>query len=78
MKIIVLAKPNKKKTKITKIDESVFEVWITEPATENKANNAIIKALSKHFKVPKTSVEIIKGERGKQKVIEINSFNSQD
>lgn len=71
MKLVVTAKPNKKEEKVIKIEDDVFEVWVTAPATENKANKAIITLLSKHFKVSKQNVEIAKGERSKQKIIEI-------
>ncbi len=48
-----------------------FKVWVKEPAKEGKANQAVIKALAKYFSVPKSSVNIVSGAGGKQKIIEI-------
>lgn len=50
-----------------------FEVYTTAPANEDKANKAVIKLLSKHLKVPKSQIIIIKGTKGKIKTLEILS-----
>ncbi|NMB69748.1 DUF167 domain-containing protein, partial [candidate division WWE3 bacterium] len=42
-----------------------------EPAKENKANYAIIKIVAQHYKVPKTSVKLLSGEKNKNKILSI-------
>ncbi len=42
---------------------------VTAPPVENKANKAVIEYLSKYFKIPKTSISVIKGETSKEKTI---------
>ena len=71
MKLVVTAKPKSKKAYVKKIDEKNFIVSVHEPAGENKANEAIVKALADYFKIPPYQVQIISGYIGKQKIIEI-------
>ena len=42
---------------------------VTAPPVENKANKAVIEYLSKYFKIPKTSITVLKGETSKEKTI---------
>lgn len=60
--------PNSSKNDIILEDEFV-KVKITAQPIENKANKALIEYLSKTFKVPKTSIEIVKGETSKDKTL---------
>jgi uncharacterized protein (TIGR00251 family) len=60
--------PNAKKNEIIK-DESGIKIKITAQPVEGKANKALIEFLSKTFKVPKTSVEIVKGDTSKEKTV---------
>lgn len=60
--------PNAKKNEIIK-DESGIKIKITAQPVEGKANKALIEFLSKTYKVPKTSVEIVKGDTSKEKTV---------
>ncbi|MBQ7040474.1 DUF167 domain-containing protein [Candidatus Saccharibacteria bacterium] len=46
-------------------------VKTTKHPVKNEANQAVIKALSKHFHTGKTNIRILKGETSKTKLIEI-------
>lgn len=60
--------PNSSKNDIILEDEFI-KVKVTAQPIENKANKALIEFFSKTFKVPKTSIEIIKGDTSKEKTI---------
>ena len=60
--------PNTSKNGIVLEDEFV-KVKITAQPIEGKANKALVEFLSKEFKVPKTSIEIVKGETTKEKTV---------
>lgn len=60
--------PNSSKNDIILEDEFV-KVKITAQPIEGKANKALIEFLSKRFKIPKTSIEIVKGETNKEKTL---------
>jgi uncharacterized protein (TIGR00251 family) len=71
MKIFVRVKVKSKQETVEKIDASHFKVFVKAPAKEGKANQAVIKALSKHFKVPQSQIEIISGQASRQKIVDI-------
>ena len=60
--------PNSSKNDIVLEDEFV-KIKITAQPIEGKANKALIEFLSKKFKIPKTSIEIVKGETSKEKTL---------
>lgn len=60
--------PNASKNEIIKTDDGV-KVKITAQPVEGKANKALIEFLSKHFKIPKSSIEILRGETSKEKTL---------
>ncbi len=71
MKISVKVKPGSKKEGVTKVDDSHWIVSVKEPPVEGKANEAIIRLLSDYLHIPKSHIQILKGGRSKNKVIEI-------
>ena len=60
--------PNSSKNDII-LEEGFIKVKITAQPIENKANKALIEYLSKQFKIPKTNIEIIKGDTSKEKTL---------
>lgn len=60
--------PNSSKNDLI-IEDEFIKVKVTAQPIENKANKALIEFLSKRFKVPKTSIEIVKGETSKEKTL---------
>ena len=60
--------PNSKRNEIIKTDAEV-KIKITAQPIDGKANKALIEYLSKEFKIPKTSIQILKGETSKEKTI---------
>lgn len=51
-----------------------LKVYLTAPAIEGKANNLLIEVLSGHFKVNKSSISIIRGEKSRHKLVKINGL----
>ena len=60
--------PNSSKNDLI-IEDEFIKVKVTAQPIENKANKAVIEYLSKLFKIPKTSITIIKGETSKDKTL---------
>ncbi|MCF7834268.1 MAG: DUF167 domain-containing protein [Candidatus Pacebacteria bacterium] len=61
--------------KSTPQDKDIEEYLVSVKAlpVKNKANEEIFKILSKYFKVPKSNIKILRGEKNKQKTIEITN-----
>jgi len=63
--------PNAKKEEITK-EGDLYKVKVSAPAVDGKANKAVIEALADFFKVKKSKVKILNGEKSRGKLIRIN------
>ena len=64
--------PNSSKNEIILEDEFI-KVKVTAQPIENKANKALIEFLSKQFKIPKTKIQILKGDTSKEKTVLLNT-----
>jgi len=71
MKIHVIVKPNSPKTEVIFVRDGQFRVLVTAPPSHNQANEAVIAALAKHFRIAKSLITIVRGARTKSKTIEI-------
>lgn len=71
MKIFIHAKPNAREEKVKKIDPTNFIVAVKEPPRQGRANQAIIKLLSKYLDITQSRIKITKGWGSKEKIIEI-------
>lgn len=74
MRITVYVKPNSKKGPLVEEVPDGFIVYVREVAAEGKANEAVIKAIAKHYGIPKTRVRVVRGETSRHKTIEIASL----
>ena len=68
MKIKVKLHPDSSQEKIEKKEENRYEIWLKEKPIDNKANEKLIKILSKHFK-RKVSIKSVFTSR--EKIVEI-------
>jgi len=62
--------PNAKQNKMVET-EGGTKVYLTAPPVEGKANQALIEFLSEHYHVKRSRIKIVRGEKSRQKVIEI-------
>ncbi len=72
MLIEVRVKPGSSKGPLIERDGEVFTVYIREIAVDGAANNALIKLLADYFEVPKSSVSIKRGHKGRIKILELD------
>lgn len=61
--------PKSGREEIIKISENSYKVYLKKPADDNKANIELIKLLRKHFK---KNINIIKGLKSRDKIIEVS------
>ena len=71
MRVQVRVIPRARQEAIEKMSNGTLRVKVTEPAEGGRANAAVIEALDEHFNVPKRCVTILRGQTGRQKLIEI-------
>jgi len=70
MRLNIKVTPNTKKTEITE-SGGLLKIKLTTPPIQGKANQELIKVLSKYFKVSKSKVIIITGDKSRNKIVEI-------
>ena len=63
--------PRARQNKVEQTAPDTFRVHTTAAPADGAANDAVIKMLSKHLGVPKTSIKIIRGATSRDKVIEL-------
>ena len=57
--------------------EQPIKLKVTAQPIENKANKAVVEYLSKFFKIPKTSIIVLRGETSKEKTILLKTIDAE-
>ncbi len=57
-----------------KDEGGLVKVYLTAPPLDGRANEALVKFLGRHFDVRISSIEIIKGLKSRNKVINIKDL----
>ena len=71
MKIIINVKPNSFEDSVEKKEDGTFVVRVKERAQDGKANEKVIRLLSRYFGVSVSEVKI-KNFKSRRKVVEID------
>ena len=71
MAYTVRVKPGSRQEKIIETAPGELTVYLRAKAHDGEANEALIKALSKNFNIPKTSIAITRGAKSRHKQIDI-------
>lgn len=69
--ISVRVKPGAKVEKVVSEDSGTYTVYVHARAHDGEANKAVVEILAKYFRAPKTSIRLVRGEKGRDKVFEI-------
>lgn len=65
----VRVQPKASRAQVEGVREGVLRVRLTAPPADGAANEQLLEVLSKHFKVPKSSMEIIRGLSSRNKLV---------
>ena len=60
---------------IIKIDRDTVRVYLNSPPVDGKANDECIRLFSKKLKIPRSAISIVRGEKGKRKLLEIQGMS---
>ena len=78
MMIKVRVIPNAKRNEVVSRIGSILRVKVSAPAIEGKANDELCLFLAEFFEVKRSMVYLRKGERGREKTIEICGRSEED
>jgi uncharacterized protein len=70
--------PNSKKDLIGDIRDDQLVIHLCAPAVEGKANEALIKFLSRRLKVAKSRISLVQGEKNRKKVVSIQGLSPDE
>lgn len=73
MNLNVRVIPNSRSDEISE-EPGGLKVKLRAPAVEGKANAALIELLADYFRVKKRQVTILRGEKGRKKIVEISGI----
>ncbi len=63
--------PGAKKNIVLQENGRIVKIYLTAPPVEGKANEALAEVLADHLGIRKSQIEIIKGLKSRNKVINI-------
>ena len=75
--LTVRVQPRASRDEVAGAIEGALKIRLCGPAVENRANEALTEFLAAVLKVPKSSVRILSGERGRTKRVEITGVTRQ-
>jgi len=67
----VKVQPKAKKVGVEKINEDTYKVRVHAAPEKGAANKEVITSLAAYFDVPPSTVKIVRGEKSRVKLIEI-------
>jgi uncharacterized protein len=73
VRLSVHVRPNASKSRIMGVREQLLEVAVAAPAHDGKANDELCRLLARLLGIPPTSVQVVRGQRGRHKLIELVS-----
>lgn len=73
MKIHVTVHPNSRKPRIEKNEDGTLDIYVSQPATEGKANTAVVAILADYLGTSKSRVTLLRGAKSKIKVFEVET-----
>ncbi len=76
MRLRIRVKPGAREEKVSREPDGSLLVSVTARAQEGKANEAVVKAVAKALRVPKSSVRIISGHASRTKMLEVPGTDS--
>jgi hypothetical protein len=71
MRINVKVTPNAKVPELSRISDTEYRAKVNARASEGKANIRLIEMLADHFNVTKSHIQILKGLKSREKVIDV-------
>jgi uncharacterized protein (TIGR00251 family) len=73
----VRVQPRASRTAVAGVMGDAVKIAITAPPVDGKANQAVIEFLAERLRVPKSNVEIVSGETGRNKLVAVRGVSAE-
>ncbi len=70
--------PGAKRSEIAGFREGILYAKVTALPQKGQANRALVELVARTLKVPKSAIDIIRGQSGRSKVIAIQGLTSEE
>ncbi len=77
-RIAVRLQPRAHRDELVALREGVLVARVSAPALEGRANQALRRLLAEHLRVAPSRVTILRGERSREKLIEIDGIDQAE
>ena len=71
MRLSIEVTPRARRARVEALADGALRVVVTAPARDGQANAAVIDALAAHFGVPRARIRIVRGHRGRRKLVDV-------
>ncbi len=72
--VTVRVQPRASRDEVGELAGGVLRIRLTAPPLENRANEALVRFLAGALDVPRASVEIVAGDRGRNKIVRVHGI----
>lgn len=76
--IEISVSPKSSKNRISIDVSGNIKIYLTAPPVDGKANAALLAFLSKSLKIPKSNIEILRGDKSKKKRLSFAGYSADD
>ena len=73
----IKAVPRAAKNEIQGLHDGALKIRLTTPPVDGKANQALIKFLSKTLSISKSQIELAQGETSRHKIVKITGLSKE-
>lgn len=77
-RIAVRLQPKASRNEVTGENGGVIQIRVTAPPVDGKANRALIKFVAKRLGTAPSDITLVRGERGREKLLEIRGPAAAD
>jgi uncharacterized protein (TIGR00251 family) len=74
--IEVRVQPRARRNALVAAEDGSWKLYLTAPAVEGKANDALVDFFAKGLKIPRARVHILTGEKSRRKVVLLDGITS--
>lgn len=76
--LAVRVQPRSSKEEVAGVAEGVVRIRLTAPPVEGKANEALVRFLSKALDIPKNRIELVAGDTGRNKLVRVHGLTQAE
>ena len=70
--------PRSARDEVLGLEGDVLRARVTAPPVEGRANEALLRLLAEALGVPKTSLRIVRGQRGRKKLVVVEELDAAE